>query len=124
MICVHELFSPKVIRVDGKEAVLLLRGLLQNKGSMQKKNEYIFAPKAHFVQPTRQGHNTCTVNEARGIQKKCFIPDWMTGMWWGISVFYPHFIPNGISLPDHKTSIFKTLIRINIQLFNYSIIRT
>ena len=42
----------KVIRVDEKEAALLLRGLLQNKGSMQKKNEYIFTPIAHFVQPT------------------------------------------------------------------------
>ena len=41
----------KGIRVDEKEAALLLRGILQNKGSMKKKNEYIFAPIAHFVQP-------------------------------------------------------------------------
>ena len=45
----------KGIRVDEKEAALLLRGLLQNKGSMQKKNEYIFAPIAHFVQPSAGG---------------------------------------------------------------------
>ena len=67
---------------------------------------------------SRQGQNTCTVPstrmyEVRGIPKECFIPNGMTRMWRGISVFYQYFIPNGISLPDYKTSIFQPLIRIN-----------
>jgi len=63
----------KGIRVDEKEAALLLRGLLQNKGSMQKKNEYIFAPIAHFVQPSAGGiheNNSITKEELANLNEK------------------------------------------------------
>jgi len=42
----------KGIRVDEKEAALLLRGLLQNKGFMKKRNELFFKQIVHFLQPT------------------------------------------------------------------------